>query len=225
LFTAAALGAIALASMATRVADGSEANENSPVETRARYSYAILLRDLIGPIGGMIGAIGGALSLREYWKNRKPSLRLFVLSWFTALNGPDKKPVLGILLRISNNSRKSAFLCWETISIELRERDRWRKLGAGDFDTRATFEIDFDEDTKSRLGIGRAPFIDRFGDMSVTYDKPLWGWIMAMCERSDLTEGATTPLRIRVQDCHAQEYLLRADLPQGAGWRAPNGRG
>ncbi len=163
---------------------------------------------IIGICGGIIGLIGGCISIYEIWKNRKPKLKLFApFYWF----GQDTKATstLSILIRISNASKKSAFLYFETISVEIKKDDIWAK-GKVLTVMSDTIICDLPNETQVLYGINKVAYLNSFTDAIIEHNNPLTKYIaIGGLDKEYLLKPEG--IRIIVEDCHHKIYTLKVD--------------
>lgn len=158
--------------------------------------------------GGIIGLIGGCISIYEIWTNRKPKLQLFAPFYW---QGQDTKAglTLSILIRISNSTKKSAFLYFETISVEIKKNDIWVK-GKVLTVMSDTITCDLPIETQVLYGINKVAYLNSFTDAIIERNNPLTKYIaIGGLDKEYLLnpEG----VRIIVEDCHHKKYTLKVE--------------
>jgi len=163
---------------------------------------------MIGICGGIVGLIGGCISICEIWTNRKPKLKLFAPFYW---HGQNTKTglVLSILLRISNSTKKSAFLYFETISVEIKKNNIWTK-GQVLTVMSDTIACDLPIEDQAIYGISKVAYLNSFTDAVIERNNPLTRYIaIGGLDKECLLnpEG----VRITVEDCYHKVYTLSVD--------------
>jgi hypothetical protein len=158
-----------------------------------------------------LGILGGLLSLRDRWQNRKPHLQLFAPYLFWGTDVANKRRFLFLYLRIANSSQKNAYLYLETMSVMLKINGIWYRTYFSDQEIKRT---DFSDAEKLHFGIGKARVINRFEDNIITFDKPLCGYVILGHANDAIFDGAIEKVKIEVEDCHHEKSALYADLEE-----------
>lgn len=168
---------------------------------------------IIGGIVTLTGLIGGIWSLYDRWCNRKPDLMLFTPYYFTCKDATTHQPCLMILARISNSSKQNAFLYLETMGIEIFSKGKWHKLLRLETDRDTPLITDFIDSEKVRFGVNDVKYLNRFGELMVSYDKPISGYIPATHKDGSLFDKIDR-IRISIKDSHFRLYRLEVDLKE-----------
>jgi len=164
-------------------------------------------------IAVIVGVIGGIWSLWDRWDNRTPNLSLFNPYNFSCNEAKTNRPVLMILVMISNSSKQNAFLYLMTMDIEGYSGEKWHKLQILDTDSTTPLETDLSDSDKVRFGVNDVKYLYKFGDCIVRYDKPLIGYI-PVTHKNESVLQKIQKLRINVKGCNFNLYKLEVDLKE-----------
>jgi hypothetical protein len=164
---------------------------------------------VIGGITGIVGGIAGALSLHDRWKHRKPALELFAPYFYRACDSETGRLAFNVLIRISNSSKRTAYLYPETMCVQLRSDWTWSDVQVLHV-LRETAETDFNEPQDAHFGTQDVPYLRRFEMTAISQDTPLTRYI---CLSSDNEYLLTHPkgIRIEIHDCHLRKHVLLID--------------
>lgn len=174
--------------------------------------------DKIGAWTGLLGGIAGVVSLvivlTDLWINRKPDLELFAPFAFHA-RYTDSGPVgLHVFVRISNSSRKDAFVYLETLAAEIKSKGNWYKAQLPITDPDKPIVVpNFTEFTVDRFGLKWARYFNRFKDNVITMEHPLSGYIAITHGDSNIMTNAEA-IRLSFRDCHMHQYSLEANFEE-----------
>lgn len=167
---------------------------------------------LVGIIAGLVGVVGGWITLYDKWRNRKPKLSLWVPYNWTGEDIGAQKRFLALYLRISNTSNKEAYLYLETMSVSLKIKNNWYRVYLSDLPYEGIKETDFPERELRHFGIGKVKFLNRFEDNIVTFEKPLCGYVVVGYKDDSIFNESIDMIRLEVEDCHRKKHILYTDL-------------
>lgn len=168
---------------------------------------------VIGFLGAIIALTNGLYTIYAVVKNRKPELKAFIPYNFTGYADADKpKPILGLLVRIANERRNSAYLYLETMSIDIKYNNTWHTTEILMTDSKTPFKPQFDETSEYiRFGVNDVGYLNRFADNRITYDKPITGYIIVTYTDREALKGFDK-VRVRVRDSHMRLHDMIVDL-------------
>ena len=168
---------------------------------------------VLGAVVILTGSIGGIWSLYDRYKNRRPNLNLFVPENFTGEDRVSKQLFLHILVLISNDSKRNAYLLPFTMSIEIMSDGKWNKIQIGWIGKKKHLETDFDERQKIIHGIDEVEILRRFESPVISYDNPLTRYISITHKNSSILKSIDG-VRLKIRDCHFKLYVLSCDLKE-----------
>jgi len=141
----------------------------------------------------------------------EPKLNLFIPHYFTAIDGVTKLPVLLMFVRISNDTKSTAVLYPETMSIEVRNKGTWYRAQILETDNTTPLKTDFDESKKVAMGLTDARYLNLHGENKVTYDNPISGWVPVTFENRTIS-GDIDTIKVNVEDCHSKKFQMQVNL-------------
>lgn len=181
------------------------------MQTIAQTTFDSIISPWTGFLGGLAGLLVLGLELFRLWRDRKPRLRLFTPDWFVGFDAVHKKPVLNVLLRISNSSSRIAFLYLETMQVEIQILREWKQREVLETSHVEKISTDFPKEKGAALGLSHIGYLNRWKAPAVSSEAPLSGYV-AMDYDAGWKACDLSGIRINVEDCHRRKHRLSAKL-------------
>lgn len=171
----------------------------------------ISVTNLIAVIGGLAGFTAFVIQGIQLWKNRSPSLRLFIPYHFTGSASENNQRFLFCLVRISNLSERPAFIYLETLRAEVLFKGRWYQMSVISFPKDKQLETDFPDHLIYYSGLKDVQHFNKFSGPIISLDNPYSSYIPITYSESNVVEGAER-LRLEFKDCNLEKYVIESDI-------------
>lgn len=167
--------------------------------------------DTIAIIGGVSGLVALAVQGIQLWRNRTPSLKLFVPYHFTGSASHNNQRVLFCLARISNLSERPAFIYLETLRAEVLFKGRWYQMSVWNIPKDKVLETDFPEHIQHEAGIKNVDPFNKFSSPVISLDNPYSSYIPITSSEQAVVEGAER-LRLEFKDCNLKKFVIETEI-------------
>jgi len=169
----------------------------------------------IAVIGGLAGFTAFIIQVIQLWKNRSPSLRLFIPYHFTGSASHNNQRVLFCLIRISNLSERPAFIYLETLRAEILFKERWYQMSVISFPKDQQLQTDLPENVQYEAGLRDIKHFNRFSGPVISLDSPYSVYIpMTFLDQVVVEKGER--LKLEFKDCNLKKYIIEAEISKNA---------
>ncbi len=169
------------------------------------------LSEVTALIGGLAGFTALAVQGIHLWKNRNPSLKMFVPYHFTGSASHNNQRLLFCLVRISNLSDRPAFVYLETLRAEVLFKKRWYQMSVWNFPKGQSLQTDIPEPIQHDAGIKDVPPLNKFSSPVISLDNPYSAYIPITCSEQAVVEGGER-LKLEFKDCNLKTYVIEAEI-------------
>jgi hypothetical protein len=163
-----------------------------------------------GIIGCIVGTIGGSITIKDWFDNRKPQLVLMVPANWTGIDAGNNVKGLNLLMRISNHSKRNAYLFPETMAVKIKHKGQWYPVEIAGYDDIKYLKTEFSKNKQIQYGINEVEVLKRFDSPVICYDKPLTRYITVISENQDILDNIEG-VKVRVEGCGGEVYVIFVD--------------
>lgn len=164
----------------------------------------------IGLIGGVVGVLGGLISICTYVRDSSPDLRIEAPYRFFGQAAEGQSTML-VLLRISNRTKADCTIYFDHIDeATVFSSGGWHSVQTPLVLT-TKVSTDLTPELQKLYGLDQVGFFNRFTDNTVQWNRPITGYIAFTHSNKKLLEEATE-IRITVKDSGGKRRTLECSL-------------